>query len=290
MNNAINYFWIVLAVAIIGLFGMIFCQTCTVFKNSCDYITHKANVDSITYIINEDLFKVIHLNKLPEKGNIVAVDPSFVGKIDSMAVIINTLQKDIITRQEHLINDIRQETNNNLDKMSAWLSFWIAVLALLGVFVPFAFQFFVYKRDEERLRQYRNKVESLNSKVAFLNIKLIGAGFVSLSEHNMLADNANPQKIWDMTCNGIKTHIRQIKESLSSDGEISKDSLLSIYASLLNLLSVASANSEFTREQKRRMQKFQDYIREWILDIVDEKKATKELVAELSDKWRESYG
>ena len=47
-------------------------------------------------------------------------------------------QKLLIMRQDQLIDDVRQETNNIINKMNGWLGFWMGVMAILGVFVPIA--------------------------------------------------------------------------------------------------------------------------------------------------------
>lgn len=59
--------------------------------------------------------------------------------VDSLNKILLTNQKNLYERQGDLVADIRQETNNNLDKMSAWLAFWITVLGFIGVACPIAY-------------------------------------------------------------------------------------------------------------------------------------------------------
>lgn len=67
---------------------------------------------------------------------------------------IRESQKLLLMRQDQLTDDIRQETNNIINKMNGWLGFWMGVMAILGVFVPIALQFKLYRdnRDiEEKL-------------------------------------------------------------------------------------------------------------------------------------------
>lgn len=69
---------------------------------------------------------------------------------------IKETQKLLLMRQDQLTDDIRQETNNIVNKMNGWLGFWMAVMAILGVFVPIALQIKLYleNRDSDaRLRQ-----------------------------------------------------------------------------------------------------------------------------------------
>lgn len=68
---------------------------------------------------------------------------------------IKESQKQLLMRQDQLIDDMRQETNNIINKMNAWLGFWMGVMAILGVFVPIALQLNLYKEN-------RNDAEKLN--------------------------------------------------------------------------------------------------------------------------------
>lgn len=69
---------------------------------------------------------------------------------------VREAQKQLLIRQNQLVDDIRQETNNIINKMNGWLGFWMGVMAILGVFVPIALQFKLYResRDQDaKLRQ-----------------------------------------------------------------------------------------------------------------------------------------
>ena len=57
-------------------------------------------------------------------------------QVDSMFAIFKGNQEWIIKRQETLINDLRQETNNNIDKLSVWTGVMLGLVALFGALVP----------------------------------------------------------------------------------------------------------------------------------------------------------
>jgi hypothetical protein len=61
---------------------------------------------------------------------------------------------------EHLVDDIRQETNNNINILNGWLSFWIGLLALVGVFLPMVYQYKVKKEEEQRLSKLRIEIQT----------------------------------------------------------------------------------------------------------------------------------
>lgn len=105
-------------------------------------------------------------------GTTIAVRPDGHGvavAADSVAATYIFSKKDIdkvmdahkalMARQDMLADDLRQETNNNINKVNGWLAFWMGVMAILGVFVPIALQFKLYResRDREDLYQRRFK-------------------------------------------------------------------------------------------------------------------------------------
>lgn len=56
--------------------------------------------------------------------------------LDSLVKIVNDNQDWIIKRQETLVNDIRQETNNTIDKLTLWAGIGIGLVGLLGCLIP----------------------------------------------------------------------------------------------------------------------------------------------------------
>lgn len=56
--------------------------------------------------------------------------------LDSLVKIVNDNQEWIIRRQETLVNDIRQETNNTIDKLTLWAGIGIGLVGLLGCLIP----------------------------------------------------------------------------------------------------------------------------------------------------------
>ena len=50
---------------------------------------------------------------------------------DSAIAAIYASQITIVESQDNLINDLRQETNNNIDKINALISFWVGIMGLL---------------------------------------------------------------------------------------------------------------------------------------------------------------
>lgn len=77
-------------------------------------------------------------------------------KLDS----INGIQLIIVERQADLINDIRQETNNNIDKLNLWLAFAIGILGLGGVVFPIFSQYRIHVDNEREIDRKFGELES----------------------------------------------------------------------------------------------------------------------------------
>ncbi len=72
---------------------------------------------------------------------------------------IRTIQRQIYKREDQLTDDIRQETNNIINKMNGWLSFWMGIIAIIGVFVPIALQLKLYRENRDNDSRLRSECE-----------------------------------------------------------------------------------------------------------------------------------
>lgn len=71
------------------------------------------------------------------------------------------------------INDVRQETNNIINKINGWLSFWLAIVALIGGVIPILIswkQEKTYDTRFERLKQQQNNDNSILRQKVYLEI------------------------------------------------------------------------------------------------------------------------
>lgn len=95
---------------------------------------------------------------------------------DSLLADIVANQELILKRQDDLIGDLRQESNNVLVKYSNEITIWIGALGLLGVFIPICFQFKFQNnaKDEivkvsenaaEKVDEIRNKSEEFEKRI-----------------------------------------------------------------------------------------------------------------------------
>lgn len=105
------------------------------------------------------------------------VDLRLADQIDSLRQEVALLQR----QHEHALDDLRQETNNIINKLNGWLGFWIAVAAILAVILPIVCQYFIVSRFEKEyekdldeskahlagmIEKYKDEIEHLRKEFA----------------------------------------------------------------------------------------------------------------------------
>lgn len=167
-DSSVNYvLWGVMAVMVLIIIGSIqmFCIANSYEKKYSSF--HDEWLKKRDSIYTEEIIPDSVLSKITKEE----VDKYLVPF--SEVSEIRESQKVLIRRQDQLTDDIRQETNNIINKMNSWLGFWMSAMAFLGVLVPIALQFKLYKenRDNEKeiLDKYQKEIE--NSKTSLRNVQ-----------------------------------------------------------------------------------------------------------------------
>lgn len=68
------------------------------------------------------------------------------------------LQKSKKQEYAEGINDVRQETNNIINKINGWLSFWLAILALIGGVLPIVIG---WKQEQDNTKKFEDLKKDL---------------------------------------------------------------------------------------------------------------------------------
>ena len=92
----------------------------------------------------------------------------FIGK-DSISMKLETIrcnQLHLLEQQDRLIDDFRQEMNNNINKINTWLAYAIGIMGLVGVFIPIVIQFKIRSDEKEltdkNLKEFKEKMEEFD--------------------------------------------------------------------------------------------------------------------------------
>lgn len=83
---------------------------------------------------------------------------------------IDSLRRDVVMLQdqhEHALDDLRQETNNIINKLNGWLGFWIAVCAIICGILPIVCQYFIVHQFEKEYKEdFRKQKDALERMIS----------------------------------------------------------------------------------------------------------------------------
>lgn len=81
-------------------------------------------------------------------------------QMEELKCHIDSIYTQHSSHYENALNDLRQESNNIINKWNGWFSFWIALLALLAGVIPLLVQMKVAHDNKEQLKDKFKELES----------------------------------------------------------------------------------------------------------------------------------
>ena len=166
---------------------------------------------------------------------------------DSAIAAIYASQITIVKSQDTLINDLRQETNNNIDKINALISCWVGIMGLLGVFVPLILQFRLHhtdKRLRDDLDKKKMRIESLISINRLHTFRII-------AEHGLKQERSDSidvmRKLWEQSNDDFEKMINFCFADKLNDNEGVRLNLINSLVHILVTLSRLEKNGYFKR-------------------------------------------
>lgn len=82
---------------------------------------------------------------------------------------------------DNLVNDFRQEMNNNINKVNTWLAFAIGIISILGVFVPLVLQYKMQTHYDAKFIELADK-QQLTMRTRLNEIKVVKDELDALKE------------------------------------------------------------------------------------------------------------
>lgn len=202
----------------------------------------------------------------------------------------------IIDRQNDLIADLRQETNNNIDKMNLWLAFAAIILSTVGVFIPAWAQYIKDKNFKEDLTQFKNHIteqtthslgaeinkskeenakcrETLNKITQNATLQEMRSQFVSLSmgyETRLLNNHSDRERLFSFLWTRTVDAFNKVIELSFKDETDKEDSRTYITECLVLLCSfISKIKSSTVRIKPRKWDSLQDEIRTLLKEVSD---------------------
>lgn len=132
------------------VYVLLLAMCCIMFIKSCDYKPELplTNNDTISVNVTKDSSLNVQSSK----------------ELDSLKCLLQKSKKEVYAEG---INDVRQETNNIINKINGWLSFWLAILALIGGVLPVVIG---WKQEQDNTKKFEDlKNDFANTKEASKN-------------------------------------------------------------------------------------------------------------------------
>ena len=168
-------------------------------------------------------------------------------------------------QQSDLIADLRQETNSNIDKMNAWLGFWIAVLAVLCAIIPILIQYRIYRESKNQIKSLRKQIDEqeqylqLNEQLYSLRVNY---------QNSIFADDINREKFSSYLITSIvkyfNTYINIYSESGWNLTKEEREKLLVLFVRLMDIIDLNNLRLP-VRSPRRGINNLQNTIRNIIL-------------------------
>lgn len=185
---------------------------------------------------------------------------------DSAIAAIYASQITIVESQDNLINDLRQETNNNIDKINSLISFWVGIMGLLGVFVPLILQFRLHYTDKklrDELDEKQMRLESL------LSINRLNS-FRIIAEHGIKQECSDRgdvmQKLWEQSNDDLEKMINYCFTDKQNEND---ETRLNLVNSLVHILVTVSRVKIFLHiKHHRRIDQISDKLNTLVSIII----------------------
>lgn len=187
-----NSIRITFIIAVIALLGILITSIVSCSQEKGD-ITKRFDEETI-----DSIYK--RLQQKRSKAGIGSSKDSLSRKVDSLEfslqalnVSVSLIEKETSQRQD----DIRQETNNIINKFNGYLSWWLLLLGIVCGFAPLVLAYLNHKNDSEYINllnsNYRETLDKINNKEKEIDNKLqeLDALKLSLKE----ADDARNEKL-----------------------------------------------------------------------------------------------
>lgn len=127
---------------------------------------------------------------------------------------------DLYKKYDTIISDVRQETNNNLDKLNTWLSFWIGILAVFGVLAPVVAEYRFRLENEKEWEKLKNEMDDTFKKYrTLMAAKELESCVYSLVQCRDFGNSSERTNIAIFLLRQVRTSLRQFIHEFNNENE-----------------------------------------------------------------------
>lgn len=192
----------IIGLFVIGCCGIVFLRT--IVDDSPRIVLDTPQTDTLVVPVRKiDVGSINHKSSLAKA---LQNSASLQLTVDSLRREVEVLRK----YDSELIMDIRQETNNSLDKINGWIAFWIATSCLVCMFVPLIIQLVNWQHNKDQIDNIKLQIEREQEK---LNILQFYTNLQVGNDNKYVfwdINNIFTQTMWEECLTGIEKNVNDI--------------------------------------------------------------------------------
>lgn len=267
-GSALTWFHTTLLISVSAVFVTL------IVASVCMFIAGQKTDDAI----NQEILKADSIRNELLKIRVYDMEAA-----DSLTVSPNGLtaiEKRLIrleNQQENTLADIRQESNNIINKFNGWLGFWIAILAIFGGVIPLVIQYVLKQKAE---KEYRQMFEEMEKKAYTQYLfQLISSVNVN-NECSILKDSVKQGDYIAMTIGESYQALNRLMEHIDKDnGTLSRESELLIVNSLIQYIRLIDILKAISNHRKiRTLEETRALVKTLIEDIFNHEQHNREII------------
>ena len=162
--------------------------------------------------------------------------------MDSLIEVLKEWNDEYDETMLHGLDDLRQETNNVINKQNGWFSFWLGILALVGALLPFVIQLKLQHDQKQRVDTELNKIIQLRDEqekaMLYSDITKLSFALISCKENKWSKDDYDRDHFWDDMLHDLCKKTSRFIDTITASDVFRSDNVFYLKVVLLQLHSV----------------------------------------------------
>ena len=162
--------------------------------------------------------------------------------MDSLIEVLKEWNDEYDETMLHGLDDLRQETNNVINKQNGWFSFWLGILALVGALLPFVIQLKLQHDQKQRVDTELNKIIQLRDEqekaMLYSDITKLSFALISCKENKWSKDDYDRDHFWDDMLHEKRKKTSRFIDTITASDVFRSDNVFYLKVVLLQLHSV----------------------------------------------------
>ena len=175
--------------------------------------------------------------------------------------------EELKNNQENVLADLRQESNNIINKFNGWLGFWTAILAIFGGIIPIVLQYILREKSKKEMQEM---FESLQTRALDHQMQLLVSSIEYDHECSIISDSIQKKVYISMLTEETNKYMHELIDILDNQqGFLSREAEMHIivglvqYCRLIDILVI-----DVSRIQRRQLNELLTRIKALIVEIL----------------------